>query len=335
MQKVLITGCAGYIGTIVTECLLTQKFGIVGIDDCRTGFMEPMERMKEKFGDQFEFYRMGIESYELTSVLEKHSDIDLMIHLAASSKVDESVAHPQAYQQNNIEAAKRLFEQVKKRGIKKVIFASSAAVYGEAKYLPIDEDHPLVPANPYGKTKLEGERILHELKDLGIKSVIFRFFNVCGASMDGKWGDSRRPSSALVQNVVRGAMKLDKFELTCSKVDTPDNTTIRDYVDVTDIARACVNAIGYLNAGGETTVINLGSGIGVSIKEVVQIGNELLGVKTQVKMAKRKREGEVSKVVANNGKAKRVLEWQPRIELEDSVKSLIAWYKLHPSGWKY
>lgn len=335
MKRVAITGSAGYIGSIITARLLELGFEIVGIDDCRTGFLEPMKILEKKFGSKFKFYKNGLNRNILRTIFANENNVDIVIHLAASSKVDESVRNPSLYYKNNVVVSEILLEEMKRAMIKKVIFASSAAVYGEAKYIPIDEQHPLNPTNPYGATKLEVERMIAHSEEWGLRSVIFRFFNVCGANIDGDWGDSRYPSSALVQNVVRGAMKLEPFELTCSKVNTPDETTIRDYVDVTDIAIACERAIEYLNRGGENTVINLGSGIGASIKEVVRIGDKLLGVKTQVKLAKRKREGEVAKVVANNNRAKRILSWRPQIKLEDSVKSLITWYKTHPTGWKY
>lgn len=333
MERVLITGSAGYIGSVVTAYLLEHDIEVVGIDDCRTGFLQPMRLLEEKFSSRFKFYKHTINHDKLRMVFTSGNKIDVVVHFAASSKVDESVRNPRLYQQNNVEVSKILLEEMKSAKVKKLIFASSAAVYGEAQYVPIDENHPLIPTNPYGTTKLAVEKLIHKANEWGLKSIIFRFFNVCGASDDGRMGDSRKPSSALVQNVVRGAIKLETFRVTCSPVDTPDGTTIRDYLDVRDIALACYLAIKRLDRDKENKIINLGSGQGESIKEVVDLVDKILGTKTKIKTTNLARMGEVSKVIADVKKARELLDWIPKRKLPDSVKSLINWYQLHPNGW--
>lgn len=337
MKKILITGSAGYIGSVVTSYLLSKKLIVVGVDDCRTGFLEPMETMAQMYGSNFKFYHAGISHRSLQKIFSENSDIDIVIHLAASSQVDESIKKPKLYKENNVEKSKVLFSEMQKVGVKKLIFASSAAVYGEAQYVPIDEKHPLNPANPYGKTKLIVEKMIQNQEKIGLNSIIFRFFNVCGTSRDELWGDSRQPSTALVQNVVRGALGISPFLISCTKVPTPDGTTIRDYLDVSDIAVACHLAIKRLEKQNNpvSEIFNLGSGEGKSIKEVVSQVDAILGSRTKLRQQSDARKGEVSAVYANIERARAVLGWKPKRKLPDSVKSLISWYKSKPAGWSY
>ena len=191
-----------------------------------------------------------------------------------------------------------------------MIFSSTCAVYGEAKYLPVDENHPTQPTNPYGESKLMAEKMLAWYGRLkGLKFVILRYFNVCGATDDGLVGDAKKPSFLLVQNAVRGALKIHDFCLTCPVVDTPDGTPIRDYVNV------------------------IGTGGGDSVLEIIEKVKEITGVSFDVKKTK-SRQGEYAKMVAAVKKAKRVLGWEVKRAISDSVRSLVIWYEKHPNGWK-
>jgi UDP-glucose 4-epimerase len=169
-------------------------------------------------------------------------------------------------------------------------------------------------------------------KQKGLSYVILRYFNVCGASDDGLIGDSKKPSSLLVQNAVRGALGIEKFYLTCPRVDTADGTPVRDYINVVDLNEAHYLALKYLLKGGRSETINLGTGKGNSVLEVVNKVQDLTGAKFTVGKSK-PRDGEYAKMIADTNKARKVLGWEHKRDIADSVKSLIKWYNLHPNGW--
>ncbi len=229
-----------------------------------------------------------------------------------------------------------LLRAIKKYQVGKLVFSSTCAVYGEAQYLPVDEKHPTKPANPYGESKLMAEKEITWFSRLfGLKSVIFRYFNVAGAANDGLIGDSKKPSQLLVQNAVRGALKIEPFKLTCPKVATPDGTPIRDYVNVEDLARAHVLALDYLDkTKSGCQVFNLGTGKGNSVLEIVNKVQEITGVKFPIEKGE-SRKGEYAKVYADITKVKSKLGWEPEKDLKETVYSLVKWYKKHPYGWSH
>jgi UDP-glucose 4-epimerase len=214
-----------------------------------------------------------------------------------------------------------------------IVFSSTCAVYGNADYVPVDEKHATHPENPYGESKRMVEKIIEWYgKIKKINYLILRYFNVCGASDDGRIGDSKKPSLLLVQNAVRGALGIEPFYLTCPKVETPDGTPIRDYINVVDLNEAHLLGLEYLSRKGKSEILNLGTGTGNSVLEIVRKVQEISGKKFYIGKTKQ-REGDYAKTYASIKKAKKVLNWQPRRTIEDSVKSLIKWYKAHPSGW--
>ena len=179
--------------------------------------------------------------------------------------------NPQKYFTNNVCGSQNLLSAMLDSGVNKIVFSSTCAVYGETTYVPVDEKHPTRPANPYGSSKLMIEMFLDwysKLKDLNY--IILRYFNVCGASDDGVIGDSKKPSSLLMQNAVRGALGIEPFYLTCPEVDTPDGTPIRDYINVVDLNEAHILALNYLQKGGKSEIVNLGTGNGNSVLEIVK-----------------------------------------------------------------
>jgi UDP-glucose 4-epimerase len=333
MNKVLITGAGGYIGSVSAKLFLDKGYDVVAVDNFTTGYKQPLEYLKQKYQDKFNFYEIDLKG-DISSVLDKEKDIKAVIHYAASCIVDESMKNPGKYFHNNVAATANLLSSMDKYGIKNIIFSSTCAVYGEAEYYPIDEKHPLKPTTPYGASKKMAEEVIQWYQRLrGFNYMILRYFNVCGAADDGTIGDSKKPSSLLVQNAVRGAMGIEKFYLTCPEVDTPDKTPIRDYINVVDLNEAHLNAFEYLMKEQKSDIINLGTGTGNSVLEVVKEVGKITGKEIAIDKANT-RQGDDAKKVADITKAKTVLGWTPKRTMEDSVKSLVAWYKTHPQGWE-
>ena len=266
--------------------------------------------------------------------LFKDSSIDAVMHFAALCLVNESMEEPQLYFHNNTIGTYNLLEAMRKNGPKKLIFSSTCAVYGESQYLPVDENHPLQPTNPYGESKLLSEKMIRWYGDIcGFSYVVLRYFNVCGASTDGRIGDSKRPSQLLMQNAVRGALNIEPFYLTCPEVDTPDRTPVRDYIDVEDLADAHAAALQYLDAGGVSDIFNLGNGTGYSVKQIVSKVSEVCGA--SIPMVKGDtRKGEYASIYAQPEKANTKLHWKTSKDLEASIRSLQKWYEVHPQGFK-
>lgn len=332
MTKVLITGSAGYIGSIATDIFLKNDYEVIGIDSLATGYSEPMDLLAKKYSGKFKFYETDLKN-DLSPIFEKEEKISAVIHYAASCVVDESMKNPGKYFSNNVGGTANLLETMEKFGVKKIIFSSTCAVYGEEQYTPIDEKHPLNPTGPYGASKKMSEEIIQwfsRLKDF--QYVILRYFNVCGATDDGILGDSKKPSTLLVQNAVRGVLGIEKFYLTCPEVATPDKTPIRDYINVVDLNEAHLKALEYLIKTAKSEIINLGTGTGNSVLEVVEQVKKLTGKEIPLERANT-RSGDDAKKIADIKKAKEILGWKPRRTLEDSVKSFLVWYKNHPQGW--
>jgi len=333
-KKILITGCAGYIGSVATDLFLKNGYTVVGIDNFQTGYRQVIDFLKDKYSN-FVFYEKDLRD-DLSDVFEKEKNIVAVVHYAASCMVDESMKDPQKYFSNNVFGAMNLLNTMIKFDVKKIVFSSTCAVYGETQYTPVDESHPTNPVNPYGESKRMVEKVIEWYgKLLGLNYFILRYFNVCGASDDGAIGDSKKPSVLLVQNAVRGVLGIEKFYLTCPKVDTPDKTPIRDYVNVVDLNEAHLLAVEkLLREKNIFEVINLGTGTGNSVLEIVEEVEKITGKKID-RVFGNTRQGEYAKIYASIEKAKKVFGWQPKRTIEDSVRSLIAWYKKHPAGWDY
>ena len=333
MSKILITGAGGYIGSVATYLLLQKGHTVVAIDNFTTGYREPLEVLQKNIDqDTLKVYEADLTK-NIDDIFQKEKNIDAVLHYAASCLVDESVRLPGKYFLNNVSATANLLATMDKFNIKNIIFSSTCAVYGEAKYYPIDEKHPLNPTSPYGASKKMAEEVIAwygKLKKFNY--MILRYFNVCGATDDGSIGDSKKPSTLLVQNAVRGALGIEKFYLTCPEVDTPDKTPIRDYIDVVDLNEAHLKALEYLLLTKKSEIINLGTGTGSSVLEVVNQVKKLTGVEIPIEKANI-RQGDDAKKIADISKAEKLLGWKPKRTIEDSVKSLITWYKNHPQGW--
>lgn len=335
MSKILVTGAGGYIGSVGTYLFLQKGYEVIALDNLSRGFRKPLERLQEKFGsEKFRFYIGDIQT-TISGILKKEPDISTVIHYAALCNVGESEKDPGLYFSNNISATAALLEAMKDAAIKRIVFSSTCSIYGEPQTDTISEDHPINPkAHPYCESKYMSERIIDWFdKVYNIKYIFLRYFNVCGASDDGEFGDSKKPSFHLMQNAIRAALGLDKFYLNNTEVDTPDKTPIRDYVNVEDLAEAHLKAIEYLETNNKSDIFNLGTGKGNSVLEIIEAVERITGTKLERAVGQRRR-SDVSKAVASNEKINRVLGWQPKRSLEDSINTLIKWYKSHPQGWE-
>ncbi len=333
MSKILITGAGGYIGSVAADLFLSHGYEVVGLDNFQTGYKEPLELLKNKYPNKFRFYEIDLKN-DLSPIFKNEDNILAVVHYAASCVVDESMKNPFKYFNNNVSGTANLLSTMDKFGIKNIIFSSTCAVYGEAEYYPIDEKHPLNPTTPYGVSKKMAEEVIQWFgKIKRMKYCILRYFNVCGATEDGSIGDSKKPSTLLVQNAVRAALDIEKFYLTCPEVDTPDKTPIRDYIDVIDLNEAHLKALEHLLLNKKSETINLGTGTGSSVLEVVNKVKKLTGVEIPIEKANI-RQGDDAKKIADIKLAKEILGWEPKRTIGDSVKSLLIWYKSHPNGWE-
>jgi UDP-glucose 4-epimerase len=335
-KLILVTGIGGYIGSITADLLLQKGYRIVGIDNFSRGYTAPLKLLKKKYGEKnIEWYNKDLTKDSLDIVFRDHK-IHAVLHFAALANVGESWENPEKYFGNNITGVQRLAEIMIKTGIKNLVFSSTCAVYGNAQYSPMDENHPLdIPASPYGASKMICEEILSWYAKMGILNTIFlRYFNVTGASDNSDLGDSKRPSFHLIQNAVRGALEIDKFELNFAKVNTPDGSPIRDYINVVDLANAHIKALEYLLDGGESNIFNLGTGDGNSVLEIIDIVKKKTGKDFPIGESKNRRAGEADKMIADISKAKKVLKWEPTHTLDQSIESLVKWYGTHPNGWE-
>jgi len=331
-KTILVTGAGGYIGSIATYLLLKEGYSVVAIDNFSEGYEDPLKLLQHTFGkEKLTFYKRNILD-SLDIIFEKHT-FDCVLHYAALCKVNESVEKPEKYFTNNICGTQNLLQTMFIHKVDKIVFSSTCAVYASAEYMPIDDKHPLGPESPYGESKLIMEQMMRWYGKLNkLNYVILRYFNVCGASDDGLIGDSKKPSVLLLQNAVRGALEIEPFYLTCATVDTPDSTPIRDYINVVDLNEAHLLAIDYLLKGGRNEIINLGTGSGNSVLEMVNAVQSITGKTFDMKRAE-PRKGEATKMIADTSKAKKVLGWKPKRSIEDSVNSLVKWYTDYPNGW--
>ncbi len=332
-KKILLTGAGGYIGSVGAYELLKSGYEVVAVDDLSNGYREPLDLLQQKFGkEKFRYYITAIEN-GIQKVFWEEKNIDGVIHYAAPCSVNESMENPAKYF-NTTNIGLSLLKSMMENDVNTIVFSSTCAVYGEADYVPVDEKHPTRPSNPYGESKRMVEKIIEWMGELkGMQYVIMRYFNVCGASDDGLLGDSKKPSVHLMQNAVRGALGIDPFFLTCPKVETPDGTPIRDYTNVVDLNNGHIKALEYLWNGGKNETINLGTGTGNSVLEIVKAVQEVTGKEFSLETGEA-RKGEYATMIAATEKAEKVLQWKPEHTLQQSAESLVTWYTQHPSGWK-
>ncbi len=324
---ILVTGGAGYIGSHCVLALLKQGYEVVIYDNLSTGHLETVNILK-KYGNVI-FYQGDLLNSSYLDTLFKQVDIDAVIHFAAFSQVGESVKDPSKYYRNNVVGTLNLLDTMLNNNVKNIVFSSTAATYGEPKYIPIDENHPQEPINPYGQTKLMIEKIMDDYdKAYGLKSVRLRYFNVAGADELARIGEWHEPETHLIPNILKSTFGNTKtFEMYGTDYDTKDGTCVRDYINVEDLAQAHVLALEYLKNGGKTNFFNLGTQEGNTVKEVFELCEKVTEQKIPVAIMGR-REGDPAKLVADNSKAKETLNWEPQKSLKDSIKSAYEWESL-------
>lgn len=333
-KTILVTGGAGYIGSHAVKLLLEKGFRVVVFDNLFRGYQEPIDTLKKKFSD-LSLVVGDLRNLDQINQVFKETKFFSVLHFAALCLVNESMEKPADYFENNVLGTLNLLQTMKKHEVGKLVFSSTCAVYGESQYLPVDENHPINPTNPYGESKLMAEKeIFWFCRLFNLRAVIFRYFNVAGADSTGLIGDSKKPSQLLVQNAVRGALGIEPFQLTCPEVSTPDKTPIRDYVNVEDLVFAHFLALDWLEKENGCQVFNLGTGRGNSVLEIIERVKKNTGVFFPINKGPT-RKGEYAKVYADIAKAKKHLGWEPQKDLGQTISSLAAWYQNHPNGWSY
>lgn len=327
---ILVTGGAGYIGSHCALRLLEDGQDIVIFDSLELGHSETIETLKNlnAKGKLIDFIQGNLQNYDdINNVFKKHK-IDGVVHFAAYSQVGESVKNPAKYYFNNVYGSLNLFKAMLENDVKRIVFSSTAATYGEPEYTPIDENHPQQPINPYGSSKLMIEKILDDYdKAYGLKSVRLRYFNVAGADHLARVGEWHDPETHLIPNILKATFSGGKtFEMYGTDYDTIDGTCVRDYINVEDLISAHVLALDYLAKGGETNYFNLGTKNGNSVKEVFTACEEVTAQKIPVNVMGR-REGDPATLVADNTKAQETLGWQPQHTLTESIQTAYDWEK--------
>lgn len=281
------------------------------------------------------FYQGDIRDKDFLVKLMKKENVDAVIHFAAFSLVGESTEKPLKYYDNNLYGTKVLLDAMVDAGVDKIVFSSTAATYGEPENIPILESDRTHPTNPYGETKLAMEKMIFwAAKAYGLHYVSLRYFNACGAHMSGSIGEAHNPESHLIPLVLQVPNGKREFvSIYGTDYDTPDGTCIRDYIHVTDLAKAHILAVEYLMKGGKSDIFNLGNGVGYSVNEVIETARKVTGHPIPAKEVER-RSGDPARLVASGQKAKEILGWEPEIkDLSDIIASAWKWHSTHPTGY--
>lgn len=321
---ILVTGGAGYIGSHCVMALLENNNDVVIFDNLSTGHIETVQTL-QKYGN-VEFQQGDLTNFDDINSVFKNFNIEKVVHFAAFSQVGESVVNPQKYYINNVCGTINLLRATLENNVKKIVFSSTAATYGEPVYIPIDEKHPQNPINPYGQSKLMIEKIMDDYnKAYGLKSVRLRYFNVAGADLKSRIGEWHDPETHLIPNILKSTFNNGKtFQMFGDDYDTKDGTCVRDYINVEDLAQAHLLALKYLDEGGETNFFNLGTNDGNTVKEVFAACEKVTQKDIPVEM-KPRRAGDPASLVADNNKAKENLNWNPKHTLEESIQSAYTW----------
>lgn len=319
-MAILVLGGAGYIGSHTVYELIGSGADVVVADNLETGHREAVH-------PQARFYQGDIRSRDFLDRLFQQEAIDAVIHFAANSLVGESMMNPLKYYDNNLCGTKVLLEAMVAHNVRKIVFSSTAATYGEPVNIPILETDPTHPTNTYGETKLAMERMFHWVgKAHGLRYVSLRYFNACGAHNSGKIGEMHQPETHLIPIILQVPLgKRESVSIYGEDYDTRDGTCVRDYIHVTDLAQAHILAVEYLNRGGESDIFNLGNGVGFTVKEVIECARKVTGHPIPAISAPR-RAGDPAQLVASSEKANNILGWNPQY---DDLETIIA------SAWNF
>lgn len=321
-MNVLVTGGAGYIGSICVEELINAGHAVTVLDNLCEGHRSAID-------SRAKFVEGDLGERELVTRVIREAGAEAIIHFAAHALVGESMQNPGKYFRNNVAGGLELLDAARANGVKKFVFSSTCATYGPPDRVPMTEDLPQRPINPYGESKLMFEKILkwyHEIH--GLEFVAFRYFNAAGASE--KFGEHHRIETHLIPNVLKVPLgQAQQCEIFGTDYETPDGTCIRDYIHIVDLAQAHMLAM----QPGKQGFYNLGNGEGYSVREVIQMCEKVSGKKIKA-VEKPRRPGDPAKLVASAERAMKELGWKPKYpKLEDIVSSAWAWHKAHPNGY--
>ena len=336
MPTVLLTGAAGYIGSHTWLALLRAGFGVVGVDDFSNSSPRVLDRIGELSGQAPVFERADVTDRAAVAAIFQRHKPDAVVHFAALKAVGESVSQPLAYYRNNLDALLTVVEAARAQGEGRFVFSSSATVYGTPVRLPLTEDAALSATNPYGQTKLIGEQMLRDLAatDPAWRHVSLRYFNPVGAHASGRIGeDPRGIPNNLMPYVAQVAVgRRPHLNVFGKDYPTPDGTGVRDYIHVDDLAEGHVAALRYLLDGGATLTVNLGTGRGCSVLDVVNAYSQASGREVPVVFAPR-RAGDVAACYADPSLAHQVLGWKARHDLQRMCEDSWRWQSMNPNGF--
>ena len=322
-MNILVTGGAGYIGSHTVRELIKEGHNPVIIDNLSTG-------NKESIPKGVKFIANNLGDYEVLDKLFTETKIDAVIHFAGHIAVGESVQNPIKYYYNNIKESLTLLKAMHKHNINKIVFSSSAAVYGMPKETPIKEDSQVQAINPYGYTKSFFEQVLTDMSKQGLQSISLRYFNAAGADHD--IGEDHDPETHLIPLILQVALKQrDHLKLFGTDYETKDGSCIRDYVHVTDLAQAHIKALEKLEPGHKA--YNLGSNTGFTNREIINLCKEITQREIPIIETER-REGDPTILVASNEKAKQELDWEPKHDIKSIIESAWRWHRNNPKGFK-
>ena len=326
MTKILVTGGAGYIGSFITRKLRDEGFEVFVLDNFSQGHRKAIS--------DFKVFEIDLVSQkEKLSQLFQTEKFDGVIHMASFIQMGESFRDPYKYFNNNLIGAMNLFETMAKANCRKIVFSSSAGVYGTPKTLPIKEEDPKNPENPYGETKLMIERMLY-WNDCAhaLKSIAIRYFNAAGADLDGSIGEDHPDESHLIPIAIKAQLTGGELTINGTDFDTPDGTCVRDYIHVLDLADIHVLAIKKLLEGVDSNQYNAGTGEGYSNKQIAE-GIKKVGGDFKINFGSR-RPGDAAALYANCEKIKKDFNWQPKYGLKEIIESAYSWHKNNPNGYE-
>jgi UDP-glucose 4-epimerase len=325
-MAILVTGGTGYIGSVTVERLLAKGEQVVVLADLARGHRAALPA-------DIPFYPGKIGDRELVARIAREHDLESCIHFAALIEVGESVIDPAKYFENNVGHGIALISELAQAGVRRIVFSSTAAVYGDPEQIPITEQSRKWPKNPYGWSKLFMERLLDAYDTAyGMKFVALRYFNAAGASE--KCGEDHKPESHLIPNVLAAALgQQQAIRVFGNNYPTPDGTPIRDYIHVVDLADAHIRALEYLRSGGQSDFLNLGTGSGYSVLQVIECVREVTGRDIPVRIES-PRAGDPARLIADPSRAKALLGWEPaESDLRSIVRSAWEWRLRHPNGY--
>ncbi len=326
MAKILVTGGAGYIGSFMVRELEKKGFEVVIVDNLSQGHRRAVENFR------LEEIDLVTQKDRLSSLLTSEK-FDGVVHMASFIQMGESYKDPSKYYLNNVYGFMNLMDVMRESHVSNLIISSSAGVYGNPTKLPIEEDDPKNPLNPYGETKYILERMAEDYDTAyGIKFMSIRYFNAAGAALDGSIGEDHPEESHLIPNIVKKALKNEEIEIFGDDYETPDGTNVRDYIHVLDLVETHSIAMEKLLGGAKSNFYNAGIGQGFSNKEILDAVGKELGATLNVKYGERRR-GDADALYASIEKIKRDFSWSPKYGLTEIVKTAVLWHRNHPSGY--